>query len=150
MNHHLELIRFDHGDDYTHGILRIDGKFECFAVEDEHRDEKVKGETRIPEGLYPLRFKEKTTPLTTKYRTRYPWFTWHLEICEIPNFTNIYLHVGNDDDDTDGCLCLGQTCDTKKPNGFVGRSRQAYEAFYKKVSPWLREGAEVKIHAINL
>ena len=61
----LEVIRFSSGTDSTNGILLeaieqgndIDGiffqkKFLAYTLEDEQRDTKVYGETRIPDGNY--------------------------------------------------------------------------------------------------
>ena len=54
----LEVIRFNKGVDSTNGILFdiTNGarKFLCYTLEDESRDEKVHGETCIPEGEYRL------------------------------------------------------------------------------------------------
>ena len=63
----LEVIRFSSGTDSTNGMLfetieqgnDIDGsfkqrKFLAYTLEDEQRDAKVYGETRIPEGIYEL------------------------------------------------------------------------------------------------
>jgi hypothetical protein len=50
----LRVIRMYSQDDFTLGALYLESKegreFLCFTLEDEHRDEKVMGETRIPAG----------------------------------------------------------------------------------------------------
>jgi hypothetical protein len=51
---HLTVKRFADNGDTTLGILYINGVFECFTVEDEERDVKVKSETRVPEGVYDV------------------------------------------------------------------------------------------------
>jgi hypothetical protein len=51
----LEVLRFADNGDTTLGILLVDGVFECFTVEDEERKgDKVKGETRVPNGTYDV------------------------------------------------------------------------------------------------
>ncbi len=54
----LRVIRMYSQDDFTIGALYSESKegreFLCFTLEDEHRDEKVMGETRIPAGTYRI------------------------------------------------------------------------------------------------
>ena len=54
----LEVLRISSQDDSTSGILFdvVNGKrkFLCYTLEDEQRDVKVWGETRIPAGEYKL------------------------------------------------------------------------------------------------
>ena len=73
----LELKRFSSQSDTTLGLLFVDGEFECFTLEDEYREEKVKGETRIPAGTYKVEKREVLSGLTKKYRSKYPWFDYH-------------------------------------------------------------------------
>ena len=51
----LEVIRFSSQSESTLGMLfdvTNGKKFLCFTLEDEARETKVKGETRIPAGIY--------------------------------------------------------------------------------------------------
>ena len=43
----LDVVRTQFGKDATNGMLFINGKFECFTLEDEVRDVKVYGEGNI-------------------------------------------------------------------------------------------------------
>ena len=57
-----EVLRFSSQEDSTLGMLFdvTDGrKFLCFTLEDEARDEKVKGETRIPAGTYKIKLRNE-------------------------------------------------------------------------------------------
>ena len=58
----LEVQRFSSGDDSTLGLLFDvsggDREFLCFTLEDEKRDIKVKGETRIPAGKYEIKLRK--------------------------------------------------------------------------------------------
>ena len=47
----LQVVRTQFGTDATNGLLFIDGKFECFTLEDQYQAVKVAAETAIPEGL---------------------------------------------------------------------------------------------------
>ncbi len=53
----LKVLRYNSQTDFTDGLFFIDGKFQCFTLEDEGRDKKVKHETRIPDGIYAVRLR---------------------------------------------------------------------------------------------
>lgn len=120
------------------------------AIEDEHREVKVMNETRIPAGRYELKIHKEDTPLTVKHRAAYnkgyktPWFEYHIEITGIPNFSGVYVHAGNSEKDTSGCLLLDDTANNHIiEEGAMERSIQAVKRFYDKVYPWLQEGKQV-------
>ena len=52
----LRMERFHSNDDATIGIVESE-KHCLFTCEDEHRQVKVAKETRIPEGVYPIRLR---------------------------------------------------------------------------------------------
>jgi len=105
----LEVIRFSSQSDSTLGLLFdvTDGrKFLCFTIEDEARETKVKGETRIPAGTYKLKLRKEGG-----YHNRYvsKFGAMHkgmIHVQDVPGFTYILWHTGNTDDHTDGCLLL--------------------------------------------
>lgn len=134
-------------DHATIGVLLNENKFEAFTLEDEQRTKKVNGETRIPAGLYFIKFQKIVTPKTISYRNRYDWFSFHLQIMNVPGFTNVYLHVGNYDTDTDGCVLLGLTADAEL--GTIGKSVKAFKSFYLKVAPILEKGEQVSLRILN-
>lgn len=142
----IKHIRFSGQKDDTLGLYFIDDKWFCFCLEDEKRDAKVKGETRIPAGTYELKINRSDTPLTLKYREKYDWFKYHIQIMNVTGFDNIYIHIGNTEKHTDGCHILGDTCNSNIfKNGFIGESTNAFHRFYDKVYPVLEKGAE-KVH----
>jgi len=144
----FELLRFSSGVDSTVGALySVDGserKFLAFTLEDEHRDVKVKSETRIPAGKYRLRQRIDITPLTQKYRARYDWFNLHIEITDVPNFTSVYIHIGNTDDSSAGCILIGDSAINNQlkgqESGFIGHSTQAFKRIYGIINKALSDG----------
>lgn len=58
---------------------------------------KVPGRTAIPAGRYPLR-----VTFSNKFQRNMPL------IEEVPNFSGIRMHGGNDPDDTDGCILVAR------------------------------------------
>jgi len=146
----LEVIRFNKGKDSTNGILfdiTNERKFLCYTLEDESRQEKVWGETCIPEGEYQVRFRD-VGRYHAKYSKRFADIHMGMhEVCDVPNFKYILIHCGNTDEDTAGCLLLGDSQENNniKENGFIGRSTQAYFRVYPPIAEALKEEEEVTI-----
>lgn len=102
----------------TQGLLFTKDPFAffCHTLEDESQTVKVKGETRIPAGLYELKIRKEDTPLTVKHRKAYSQIGWfknnpgwfHIEITNIQGFSGVYVHAGNKESHTEGCLLLGR------------------------------------------
>ena len=147
----LEVIRFNKGEDSTNGILfdvTNERKFLCYTLEDESRKEKVYGETCIPEGKYSINFRTEGG-YHAKYSKRFADIHMGmLEVCDVPNFKYILIHCGNTDEDTAGCLLVGDTQENNniKKNGFIGKSTKAYMRIYPPIAKALEDGEEVTIN----
>lgn len=144
------LQRYSDNSDSTLGLLfeKLQSRlqFENYILEDEHRAKKVRGETRVDAGVWELKIQELVTPLTQKYRDKYPWFENHIEITGLPRHTSVYLHIGNDDDDTDGCPLFGDMVSNNTVDaGKVTYSTQAFKRWYLKVYPHLKSGGKAFI-----
>lgn len=138
-----EVQRFSSQSDSTLGLLFdvTDGrKFLCYTLEDEARDTKVKGETRIPAGTYKLKLRAEGG-----YHQRYvkKYGSMHkgmIHVQDVPGFTYILWHTGNNDEHTMGCLLLG---DTSQQNiskaGFIGASTDAYKRVYPDIAAAIQE-----------
>tara|TARA_R100001460_G_scaffold53149_1_gene92092 strand:+ start:361 stop:948 length:588 start_codon:yes stop_codon:yes gene_type:complete len=149
----INLIRTQFGNDATNGLLFIDEVFECFTLEDQYQDKKVYGETCIPEGTYPVEFR-KEGGFHNRYSAKYNFHKGMLEIKDIPNFKWVLFHLGNTDENTAGCVLVGDTqqdLDVSK-DGFIGSSGNAYKKFYPKVATALENGESVSliVSKINL
>lgn len=126
----LRLERLTSDGDSTLGILSQDGRFVCFTLEDEFRTQKVAGETRIPAGTYDVELRDECG-LTQKYASRYPGIhRGMLWLRDVDGFEYIYIHVGNRDEDTEGCILVGDTAVATRGDMMVGSSRTAYTRLY--------------------
>ena len=124
------MLRYASDSKTTLSLVSIDGIFECYGLEDEYREEKVYGETRISAGTYNIGLR-KVGGFHSRYLRRFPDIhRGMLEIEDVPNFEHILIHVGNSEKDTAGCLLVGQGV---KPNKTVTHSVNAYKALYSKV-----------------
>jgi len=143
----LELTRFASGSDSTLGLLTVDGVFECFICEDEKRETKIAGETRIPAGVYPIELRREGGMLSryqAKFgKTEHPGMLW---LRNVPNFEFIYIHIGNDDDDTEGCLLTGTGARKGSDGGgTVQSSTDSYLELYRKILYPIGRGEPVYI-----
>jgi hypothetical protein len=147
----LYVLRFSSQKDSTSGLLFnvVNNKlnFLCYTLEDEKREEKIAGETRIPEGEYKIRFRNEGG-FHGKYKERFSDIhQGMLEVQDVPNFKYVLLHCGNTDEHTAGCLLLGDSQENNivKPNGWIGSSSQAYARVYPIIANELIKGNEVTI-----
>lgn len=150
----LEVVRFSSQKDSTLGLLFevTDAKreFLCYTLEDEYRDDKVMHETRIPAGTYEITLRT-VGGFNSRYSDRFAGIhKGMLWVRDIPGFEYILIHCGNDDDDTSGCLLLGNTqTENLISDGFVGSSSVAYKRVYTKVADVLEKGEKVEISYID-
>ena len=147
----IALQRFNKGSASTVGLLFIGegmGKyFHSFTCEDEQRHVKLRNETRIPAGRYEIKFRTEGG-FHARYGNKYPkTHKGMLWLQDVPNFTYIYIHPGNDEGDTSGCILCGfsTSSDVINGGGSIGRSVDAYQDLYKRVSEALRKDEKVFI-----
>jgi hypothetical protein len=151
----LILQRYSDNRDSTLGLMfkKITSGTEtilhlmAYTLEDEFREAKVSKETRIPAGFYEVIINQSDTPKTLSYRKKYaPWFKYHLMLKNVPGFTGIYIHIGNTDGDSEGCILLGDSADNNTVSaGNVTSSTVAFQRFYKEVYGTLEAGGKVHI-----
>lgn len=141
----LEVLRFSSQKDSTLGLLFDitdgDRKFMAYTLEDEHRDVKVMHETRIPAGTYRITMRT-VGGFHAKYTKRFgELHKGMLWLRDVPNFEYILIHAGNDDDDTSGCLLVGDTqTQNVTSDGFVGSSVNAYKRIYRPIADAIERG----------
>lgn len=142
--------------DYTFGTLldTTTQKFRSFVLEDTFNETKIKGETRFPAGKYKLKIRKEDTTLTLKHRKDYnkpgdEWFIYHIEITGIPNYSSVYIHGGNDDEHTLGCILPNYAFDLSLTNKQGSKSVVAVKAFYKLVYPLLEKGEDCWITVLD-
>lgn len=148
-----ELFNDNYGK-FTLGDLYIDGEHFCVTLEDGFNDlyNKIPGKTRIPSGRFKIEKRKVLSGLTVKYRNHRDKrvrdsFDFHLEICDVPFFENVYIHIGNYPTHTDGCVLVGRSKVNEK--AMITHSTDVYVAFYDKVSKALESGEEVWIEISN-
>jgi len=151
-----EVLRVSSQKDSTSGLLfEVDnGKrtFLCYTLEDEQRDVKVWGETRIPAGTYKLELRTEGG-FHNRYLSRYgaSFHKGMIWVKDVPGFEWILWHAGNTDEQTAGCLLLGNSQESNivKKDGFIGASRDAYAFVYPRVVAAIESGLNVEVEYID-
>jgi len=114
----LELVRKVKTEESTIGVLSVDGKIECFTLEDKEREEKIWGETAIPVGQYEVGISYS------------PHFKKDLPILfNVPGYEGVRIHSGNTAADTEGCILVGTTSARNQ----VLNSRIAFQKLFDKI-----------------
>ncbi len=154
----VTVLRQPSEADWTLSSFLFDDKQMGVGVEDEKREVKVKGETRIPEGVYKMDLrvspkfsysyyrdddgnlietKARTTiELQNKYHTAHEMI-W---VKDVPDFEFILWHWGNTDDDTDGCYIVGSTFGVIDKQKAVLASRDKYKEVYPILFKAIKKG----------
>ena len=147
----LEVLRFSSEADSTNGLLfevtDIGRKFLAYTLEDEARALKVRGETRVPAGIYKIELR-KEGGFHERYTKKYPGIhRGMLHVTDVPNFEYILIHTGNTDEHTAGCLLVADSQENNQllPDGFIGKSVNAYKRIYPRIASAIANGEEVTI-----
>lgn len=130
----MKLVRDRLTDKSTTGVLTINGRHECYILEDVDRkletypERKIPHETAIPRGRYKI-----VVTLSPRFNRRLPL------LLNVPGFEGIRIHTGNSAADTDGCLLPGQS----RVTDWVSSSAIAYNSLYAKITAAIQAGNEV-------
>jgi hypothetical protein len=119
--------------------------FQGYTLEDQFNEVKIQKETRIPAGKYEIIINRTETPKTKAYQVRYNWFKYHLQLANVPGFQGIYIHIGNTDRDTEGCLLMADNAGNNVigDNG-ISSSTECFKRFYNDLYNWLDHRATEK------
>jgi hypothetical protein len=114
----ITVKRLHRTDKSTIGELFIDGKFECYTLEDVERKIKIKSETAISKGEYKVIINQ-----SNRFKRLLPL------LLNVPNFEGVRIHSGNSNHDTEGCILVGKT----RSLDYIGNSRLAFGKLFKKM-----------------
>ena len=126
----------------TIGSLSIDGKFECFILEDKDRGlidtmsiaeivgTKIYGKTAIPYGRYEIDW-----TMSARFKVMMPILK------NVKGYEGIRIHKGNSEIDSLGCLL----CGTKKASNRITESTAATNKLYTKIAEAKKQGIKIYI-----
>lgn len=117
----LTINRMLYSNQGVIGKLYIDSDFECYTLENPWFN-NLENVSCIPETFYQME----------------PWkspkFGQCFRLLEVPNRTNILIHVGNIQEDTKGCILVGESLGFLNENLAVLNSRKALDKLKEKVN----------------
>lgn len=147
----LNLISFSTDPISTLSALLIDGKFECYALEDTFHHVKIPGHTRIPEGLYNIQLRQEGS-MDAEYRQRFgSMHRGMLWLMDVPNFKWVYIHCGNTPKDTEGCILVGDNVlNNQIQRPWCGASESAYTRFYPRIVSAIDKGEGIWIRVSRI
>ena len=123
-------------------------RFLCWTCEDLWRQHKRYGRTRIPEGVYELGLRQEGG-FDARYRRLFARRTgWHrgmVQLMNVPDFEYILVHIGNTDEDTEGCVLVGSRVSMQQ--GMIVESRRAYMRVYPVLRDAIEQATQQGSHA---
>ncbi len=127
-------MRTKQGKHSTLSEIYVNNQFVCYGLENIPRPVKIRGETAIPKGKYPLGF-NRDGGMNGRYYDDYPKLhRGMLEILDIPNFSYVYFHKGNSYKQTAGCILVGAQYVLEDGDYRLLASGVAYKHFYSTVA----------------
>jgi hypothetical protein len=131
----ITVKRTNKANDYTIGQMFIDGEYFCDTLEDTVRDltnvkDKIYGRTAIPAGTYSV---------ILDYSGHFKKLLPH--ILDVPFFSGVRIHSGNDVEDTNGCILVGFYYRA----GYITESRATMEKLMKKLSDSINKGDRITL-----
>ena len=142
----LQLKRETFTEQSTIGTLTIDGKFECYILEDKDRNltdlmslekiagTKVYGKTAIPYGRY-----EVDWTMSARFKVMMPI------LLNVKGYEGIRIHKGNTELDSLGCLL----CGTRKKSNMITESTLATRNLYAKIEAAKKQGQRIFITIVR-
>jgi hypothetical protein len=149
--------------DSTLSQVYINGNFSFYSIEDEYREIKVKGETRVDAGTYPLalRYSPKFSnsylvnpngsyEIVNVKKATGEQKLWQphqlIWIKDTPRHEFILIHWGNTESDTDGCLVIGNKAGKIGDKLAVLESRLCYETWYPVMAKEIFKGGKTLMY----
>ena len=122
---HITIKRIATGDDGTFGVLLHERIPFALTVERQWLD-NMPGVSCIPEGEYNV----KRCLASPEYGFKHsPKFGNTFNVLSVPNRSKILFHKGNIDQDSHGCIIVGEQFGTLSDQPAVLASRQGFSEF---------------------
>lgn len=107
-------------EEYTIGVLSVNGKRLCNTLEDAVRPEKIAGKTAIPKGTYRVLMNVRSPKFQDRAWAK-PYGGLLPRLRNVSGFQGVLIHVGNTAADTDGCILVGDNTEKGKLTNSTNR-----------------------------
>lgn len=138
----IRMSRLVSDKDTTIGMIKSE-KLTGFTCEDEFRLTKVSGETRIKQGIYEIKMRT-VGGMLKRYKEIYENHEGMLHLQNVEDFQFVYIHHGNTDDHTEGCILVGYGSDWSDEL-IITKSRTFYIRLYREIQEAFAKGRKVYI-----
>ena len=128
-----KIIRVAQGKESTLSQLYINGLFQCYLLEDKIREVKIPSQTAIPKGVFSLKLNTYGAKNVDYKKAFGKLHQGMIEISGLPNFSFVYIHIGNTIKDTAGCPLCGFGFQFAEGDFQVTQSIAAYKMIYPKL-----------------
>lgn len=113
------------GKNATIGKMYVEDEFFCYTLEDVDRHVedggyKIAGKTCIPRGIYQV-----VIDFSNHFGKNLP------HVLNVPGFEGIRIHPGNSDEDTEGCILVG---DAILNDNYITSSRLAFDRLFDRIT----------------
>lgn len=148
----LKLKRIAFRPSYCIGKLYVNGEYFCDTIEDKDRglnetmteqeikSAKVYSETAIPTGTYKITLNVQSSRF--KNRVQYAFCKGYLpRLLNVKGFDGVLIHIGNDQNDSSGCILVGQN----KVVGKVINSTETFRKLYDILDATNKKGENISI-----
>ena len=137
----LKLERKILNEKNTIGELYWEGEMECNTLEDTDRflenqqNEKVDKQSAIPRGSFRVIIDK-----SERFKREMP------HLLNVPRFTGVRIHKGNTEEDTEGCILVGEYVGEDMKS--VVNSKKAFDKLFAKMVEAIKNGEEFVIEVI--
>jgi len=125
-------------------------------LEDTFREQKIKGQTRIPDGTYDIGFRKEGRFYDAYIKSKDEYIKEFVKrygvphLQNVPNFEYILIHSGNKSEDTEGCLLTGNaTLNNSYDKGLMTDSLEALNKLFRFFDFELSNNRKIQITIID-
>ena len=136
-----KIIRVAQGKQSTLSQLYINGIFQCYLLEDKIREVKIASQTAIPTGIFGLKLNTWGAKNADYKKVFGKLHQGMIEISGLPNFSSVYIHIGNTIKDTAGCPLCGFGFQFADGDYQVSQSIAAYKMIYPKLAALAKDSS---------
>lgn len=145
----LSLLRYSDDGNFTTGMLYLKDEFFCFTIEEPEGQPGISPDGRISPGKYPLGFDLNETDFTLKYRQKFNWFKFHLQIKKTGKDSQAYIHCGCTNSETINGIMIVSNADETNVTTLLKNSERLYEHLYSEISDLINKGEPIFIQIYN-
>jgi hypothetical protein len=122
----------------TSGYLAVNGTIKCYTLERPWKD-NMQNVSSIPAGTYAANLRYDHSD------------HWRVELVGVPGRTNVQIHIGNQPDQTLGCILVGQKLDLDlcSLEDSAKALRDIKNAFYGTDSPVATPDKKISVQIVD-